>query len=85
MSSSADRGHTAAILPAVAAADRRKRSPAGRRLDALVWGTVLGAAGGAVLGDAIDGVGAVAGALIGGGGVRPGRGGHDHAPRRRAT
>jgi hypothetical protein len=55
----------AAILPAVAAADRHKRSPAGRRLDALVWGAVAGAAGGAVLGDAIDGVGAIAGALIG--------------------
>ena len=34
-------------------------------LDALIWGAVLGAAGGAVLGDAIDGVGAAAGALIG--------------------
>ena len=49
----------------MAAADRRKRSPSGRRLDALVWGVVLGAASGAVIGDAIDGVGAAAGALIG--------------------
>ncbi len=36
-------------------------------LDALIWGVVLGAAGGAVLGDAIDGVGALAGAVIGAG------------------
>ena len=49
----------------MAAADRRKRSPSARRLDALVWGGVLGAASGAVVGDAIDGVGAAAGALIG--------------------
>jgi hypothetical protein len=45
--------------------DRRRRSRSGRLLDALIWGTVLGAAGGAVLGDAIDGLGAAAGALIG--------------------
>jgi hypothetical protein len=45
--------------------DRRKRSRAGRLVDALVWGTVLGAAGGAVLGHALDGVGAGLGALIG--------------------
>ena len=45
--------------------DRRTRSRSGRLLDALIWGAVLGAAGGAVLGDAIDGVGAAAGALIG--------------------
>jgi hypothetical protein len=45
--------------------DRRKRSRSGRLVDALVWGTVLGGAAGAVLGDAIDGVGAGAGALIG--------------------
>jgi hypothetical protein len=45
--------------------DRRRRSRSGRLLDALIWGTVLGAAGGAVLGDAIDDVGAAAGALIG--------------------
>jgi hypothetical protein len=31
----------------------------------VIWGTLLGAAGGAVLGDAVDGVGAVPGALIG--------------------
>ncbi len=42
--------------------DRRRR----RRLrDALVWGIVLGAASGAVLGHAVDGVGAGWGALIG--------------------
>jgi hypothetical protein len=45
--------------------DRRKRSRSGRVLDGLIWGTVLGAASGAVLGDAIDAVGAVLGALIG--------------------
>ncbi len=45
---------------------RRTRSDPGRRLrDALIWGVLLGAAGGAVLGDAIDGVGAGVGALIG--------------------
>jgi hypothetical protein len=42
-----------------------RRSRSGRLLDALVWGAALGAAGGAVLGDAIEGVGPVAGALIG--------------------
>jgi hypothetical protein len=42
-----------------------RRSRSGRLLDALVWGTLLGAAGGAVIGDAIDGLGAVAGAVIG--------------------
>jgi hypothetical protein len=42
--------------------DRRRR----RRLrDAVVWGMVLGAASGAVLGHAVDGVGAGWGALIG--------------------
>jgi hypothetical protein len=46
-------------------ADRRRRSRSGRLVDALVWGTALGAASGAVLGAAIDGVGAIAGALIG--------------------
>jgi hypothetical protein len=46
-------------------ADRRRRSRSGRLLDALIWGTALGAASGAVLGDGIDGVGAGAGALIG--------------------
>jgi hypothetical protein len=45
--------------------DRRKRSRSGRILDALIWGTTLGAASGAVLGDGTDGVGAGAGALIG--------------------
>jgi transposase len=45
--------------------DRRKRSRSGRVLDALIWGTTLGAASGAVLGDGTDGVGAGAGALIG--------------------
>ena len=45
--------------------DRRRRSRSGRVLDALIWGVTLGAASGAVLGDAIDGVGAGAGALIG--------------------
>jgi hypothetical protein len=45
--------------------DRRRRSRSGRVLDALIWGTALGAASGAVLGNAIDGVGPAAGALIG--------------------
>ena len=45
--------------------DRRKRSRSGRIVDALVWGAVLGGASGAVLGDAIAGLGAIAGALIG--------------------
>jgi hypothetical protein len=45
--------------------DGRRRSRSGRVLDALVWGVALGATSGAVLGDAIDGVGAGAGALIG--------------------
>jgi hypothetical protein len=45
--------------------DRRKRSRSGRMLDAVIWGAALGAASGAVLGDAIDGVGAAPGALIG--------------------
>jgi hypothetical protein len=55
----------AAILPIVADPDGRRRSRSGRVLDALVWGVALGATSGAVLGDAIDGVGAGAGALIG--------------------
>jgi hypothetical protein len=42
-----------------------RRSRSGRLLDALVWGTALGGASGAVLGNAIDGVGPGAGALIG--------------------
>jgi hypothetical protein len=45
--------------------DRRRRSRSGRLLDALIWGVVLGGAGGAVLGAAIDGVGPGLGALIG--------------------
>src|ERR671910_1267571 len=45
--------------------DRRRRSRSGRILDALIWGTALGAASGAVLGDAIDGVGVGPGAVIG--------------------
>jgi hypothetical protein len=45
--------------------DRRRRSRSGRLLDALIWGTTLGAAAGAVLGAAIDGVGPGVGALIG--------------------
>jgi hypothetical protein len=45
--------------------DRRRRSRSGRLLDALVWGTALGGASGAVLGDAVDGVGPAAGAVIG--------------------
>jgi hypothetical protein len=49
----------------MSAPDRRRRSRAGRLVDALTWGAALGAASGAVIGDAIDGVGAGAGALIG--------------------
>jgi hypothetical protein len=45
--------------------DRRQRSRPRQVLDALIWGTALGAASGAVLGDGIEGVGAGAGALIG--------------------
>src|SRR5689334_24770043 len=47
------------------APDRRRRSRSGRLLDALIWGVALGAAGRALLGPAIDGVGAGAGAVIG--------------------
>jgi hypothetical protein len=47
------------------APDRRRRSRSGRIVDALVWGATLGAASGAVLGDAVDEVGAAGGALIG--------------------
>jgi hypothetical protein len=47
------------------APDRRRRSRSGRLLDSLVWGVALGASGGAVLGAAIEGLGAPAGALIG--------------------
>src|SRR3954469_15483369 len=56
----------AAILGAMAAPDRRKRSRSQRIRDALVWGVALGAAGGAVLGAAIDGLGAAAGGRAGG-------------------
>jgi hypothetical protein len=49
----------------MAASDRRKRSKSGRVLDAVVWGVVIGAAGGAVLGAGIDGIGAALGAVIG--------------------
>jgi hypothetical protein len=45
--------------------DRRRRSRSGRLFDALIWGTALGGASGAVLGDAIDGVGVGLGAVIG--------------------
>jgi hypothetical protein len=45
--------------------DRRRRSPSGRIVDALIWGATLGASSGAVLGDAIEGVGAGMGAAIG--------------------
>jgi hypothetical protein len=45
--------------------DRRRRSRSGQIRDAVVWGVALGAASGAVLGDAIDGVGAGPGALAG--------------------
>src|SRR5919198_229163 len=53
------------ILRAMGDPDRRRRSRSGRVLDALIWGGVLGAAGGAVLGDAADGVGAALGAGLG--------------------
>jgi hypothetical protein len=51
--------------PGVASRGRRKRSRRGQIVDSLVWGALMGAAGGAVLGHAIDGLGAGAGALIG--------------------
>jgi hypothetical protein len=51
--------------------DRRKRSRSGRLLDAAIWGVLLGAAGGAVLGHAIDGLGAGLGALIGAAVIAP--------------
>jgi hypothetical protein len=35
-------------------ADRRRRSRSGRVRDALIWGAMLGAASGAVLGAALD-------------------------------
>jgi hypothetical protein len=49
----------------MASPDRRKRSRSGQLRDALIWGALLGGAGGAVLGHAIDGLGAGPGALIG--------------------
>jgi hypothetical protein len=49
----------------MAEADRRRRTRSGRVLDGAIWGAALGAASGAMLGDAIDGVGAAPGALIG--------------------
>jgi hypothetical protein len=49
----------------MATPDRRKRSRSRRIGDALVWGVLAGGAGGAVLGAAIDGLGAGAGAAIG--------------------
>src|ERR1700754_2128896 len=47
------------------APDRRRRSRSQRIRDSLVWGVLLGAAGGAVLGAGIDGVGAALGAVAG--------------------
>jgi hypothetical protein len=55
----------------MAGPDRRRRSRSGQILDALIWGATLGAASGAVLGDAIDGIGAGPGALIGAGLLAP--------------
>ena len=49
----------------MAGPDRRRRSRSGQIRDALVWGAILGGAAGAILGHAIDGVGAGLGALIG--------------------
>jgi hypothetical protein len=45
--------------------DRRRRSRSGQLRDAFIWGALLGGAAGAVLGHAVDGVGAVLGAVIG--------------------
>lgn len=45
--------------------DRRRRSRAGRIVDGVIWGSALGAASGAVLGDAVAAIGPVAGALLG--------------------
>src|SRR3954452_25520787 len=54
-------GSYAAILGAMAAPDRRKRSRSARIRDALVWGVIAGAAGGA----ALAGIpGAIAGAVL---------------------
>ena len=49
----------------MAGPDRRRRSRSGQIRDALVWGAILGGAAGAIVGHAIDGVGAGLGALIG--------------------
>jgi hypothetical protein len=49
----------------MASTDRRRRSRSAQLRDSLIWGAILGAAGGAVVGDAIDGVGALLGAVIG--------------------
>jgi len=49
----------------MAGPDRRRRSRSGQIRDALVWGAILGGAAGAILGHAIDGVGAGLGALAG--------------------
>jgi hypothetical protein len=56
------RGNTSQVM---GDRDRRRRSRSGQLLDAVIWGTAVGAASGAVLGDRIDGVGAGLGALIG--------------------
>ena len=45
--------------------NRRRRSRSGQVVDALIWGAILGASSGAVLGAGIEDVGAGAGALIG--------------------
>jgi hypothetical protein len=45
--------------------DRRRRSRAGQIRDSLIWGAIVGGAAGAILGHAIDGVGAGLGALVG--------------------
>jgi hypothetical protein len=49
----------------MAGQDRRKRSRSQRARDSLIWGVLLGATGGAVLGHALDGVGVLVGALVG--------------------
>jgi hypothetical protein len=49
---------------------RRQRRPACRALDGLVWGGARRGASGAVVGDAIGGVGAALGTLIGAAGLR---------------
>ncbi len=45
--------------------DRRRRSRSGQVRDSLVWGALLGAAAGAVLGHELDGAGALLGAAVG--------------------